>query len=74
MRKRCVISAVETFTSRASPVSLSLLPHTPNSEPLTIYALHMSQMSGNDIKITEDERWFKDGIDVDTVDISEVHW
>jgi len=32
------------------------------------------QMSANDIKITEDERWFKDDIDVDTVDISEVHW
>jgi len=31
-------------------------------------------MSGNDIKITEDERWFKGDIDVDTVDISEVHW
>jgi len=32
------------------------------------------QMSGNDVKITEEERWFKDGVDVDTVGISEVHW
>lgn len=32
------------------------------------------QMSGNDVAITEDERWFKDGVDVDSVDISEEHW
>lgn len=32
------------------------------------------QMSGNDILISDDERWFKDGVDVNTVDISEQHW
>ncbi|KAK4108767.1 DUF1348-domain-containing protein [Canariomyces notabilis] len=32
------------------------------------------QMSGNDVKIDETERWFKDGVDVDTVKISERHW
>ncbi|KAJ6781506.1 hypothetical protein PWT90_08092 [Aphanocladium album] len=32
------------------------------------------QMSGNDVKISEEERWFKDGVDVNTVDISERHW
>ncbi|KAL2127956.1 hypothetical protein VTI74DRAFT_9933 [Chaetomium olivicolor] len=32
------------------------------------------QMSGNDVKIAEEERWFKDGVDVDTVEISERHW
>jgi nuclear transport factor 2 (NTF2) superfamily protein len=32
------------------------------------------QMSGNDIIISEEERWFKDGIDVDGVEISEKHW
>lgn len=32
------------------------------------------QMSGNDVKILEEERWFKDGVDVNTVDISEKHW
>ena len=32
------------------------------------------QMSGNDIEITEGERWFKDGIDVNSVDIGEEHW
>lgn len=31
-------------------------------------------MSGNDVKISDDERWFKDGVDVDVVDISEKHW
>ncbi|KAL0931284.1 uncharacterized protein CTRU02_214019 [Colletotrichum truncatum] len=31
-------------------------------------------MSGNDVKISEEERWFKDGVDVNTVDISEKHW
>ena len=31
-------------------------------------------MSGNDVRIGEDERWFKDGVDVNTVDISEKHW
>lgn len=32
------------------------------------------QMSGNDVEISEEERWFKDGVDVNTVDISEQHW
>ncbi|KAK3673092.1 hypothetical protein LTR78_006932 [Recurvomyces mirabilis] len=31
-------------------------------------------MSGNDVEISEDERWFKDGVDVNSVDISEKHW
>lgn len=31
-------------------------------------------MSGNDVLIEEGERWFKDGVDVNTVDISEKHW
>lgn len=31
-------------------------------------------MSGNDVRIGEDERWFKDGVDVNTVEISERHW
>jgi nuclear transport factor 2 (NTF2) superfamily protein len=32
------------------------------------------QMSGNDVKIEEAERWFKGGVDVDSVEISERHW
>ncbi|CAM1502009.1 Fc.00g039930.m01.CDS01 [Cosmosporella sp. VM-42] len=32
------------------------------------------QMSGNDVKISDEERWFKDGVDVNEVDISEKHW
>ncbi|KAI1488383.1 hypothetical protein F5X96DRAFT_671715 [Biscogniauxia mediterranea] len=32
------------------------------------------QMSANDVKISEEERWFKDGVDVNTVEISEQHW
>ncbi|KAH8661911.1 hypothetical protein BX600DRAFT_512802 [Xylariales sp. PMI_506] len=32
------------------------------------------QMSGNDVKITEEERWFKDGVDVNSVHIEEKHW
>uniref|UniRef100_A0A0D2XRE7 DUF1348 domain protein n=1 Tax=Fusarium oxysporum (strain Fo5176) TaxID=660025 RepID=A0A0D2XRE7_FUSOF len=32
------------------------------------------QMSGNDVKIAEGERWFVDGVDVNTVDIAEKHW
>ncbi|MCJ1374461.1 hypothetical protein MMC20_005693 [Loxospora ochrophaea] len=32
------------------------------------------QMSGNDLPITEDERWFKDGVDIDKVEIGEEHW
>ncbi|KAM5384600.1 hypothetical protein ACJZ2D_001345 [Fusarium nematophilum] len=32
------------------------------------------QMSGNDVKIGDEERWFKDGVDVNEVDISERHW
>ena len=32
------------------------------------------QMSGNDLEISDNERWFKDGIDVNAVDVSEKHW
>ncbi|KAI1323935.1 DUF1348-domain-containing protein [Xylariaceae sp. FL0255] len=32
------------------------------------------QMSGNDVAITDAERWYKDGVNVNTVDISEKHW
>jgi hypothetical protein len=32
------------------------------------------QMSGNDVKLTDDERWFKEGVDVNTVPIDEKHW
>ena len=32
------------------------------------------QMSGNDVKIADEERWFKDGVDVNAVEIEEKHW
>ncbi|CAJ2504529.1 Uu.00g119230.m01.CDS01 [Anthostomella pinea] len=32
------------------------------------------QMSGNDVKISHEERWYKNNVDVNTVDISEKHW
>ncbi|KID85069.1 DUF1348-domain-containing protein [Metarhizium guizhouense ARSEF 977] len=32
------------------------------------------QMSGNDVKIAEEERWYKNGVDVNSVEISERHW
>ncbi|KAI1436923.1 DUF1348-domain-containing protein [Xylaria sp. CBS 124048] len=32
------------------------------------------QMSGNDVAIKDEDRWFRDGVDVDSVDISEAHW
>ncbi|CCX10454.1 DUF1348-domain-containing protein [Pyronema domesticum] len=32
------------------------------------------QMSGNDVEITEEERWFKEGVDVDSVEIGAEHW
>lgn len=32
------------------------------------------QMSGNDVQITEAERWYKDGVDVDKVEITSEHW
>lgn len=31
-------------------------------------------MSGNDVRIEEEDRWFKDGVDVESVEISERHW
>jgi nuclear transport factor 2 (NTF2) superfamily protein len=31
-------------------------------------------MSGNDVVISEQERWFKTGVDVNAVNISEKHW
>jgi len=32
------------------------------------------QMSGNDVKISIEERWFKDGVDVNEIAIGEKHW
>lgn len=32
------------------------------------------QMSGNDVEIQEADRWFREGVDVNEVDISEAHW
>lgn len=32
------------------------------------------QMSANDIEIGEGERWFRDGVDIDSVEIGEEHW
>lgn len=32
------------------------------------------QMSGNDVKISDEERWFKEGVDVNEVEISEKHF
>lgn len=32
------------------------------------------QMSGNDVVIGEEGRWFKDGVDVNAVEIGEKHW
>lgn len=32
------------------------------------------QMSGNDVKISDEQRWFKDGVDVNEVVIGEEHW
>ncbi|KAF5588409.1 hypothetical protein FPCIR_7167 [Fusarium pseudocircinatum] len=32
------------------------------------------QMSGNNVKISEEDRWFKDGVDVNTVEIGPEHW
>lgn len=31
-------------------------------------------MSGNDVVIGEERRWFRDGVDVDEVEIGEIHW
>ncbi|KAJ7066132.1 hypothetical protein C8F01DRAFT_694510 [Mycena amicta] len=31
------------------------------------------QMSGNDLPISPDERWFTEGVDIETVDISDRH-
>lgn len=32
------------------------------------------QMSGNDVVLEEAERWYKDGVDVNEIEISEAHW
>jgi nuclear transport factor 2 (NTF2) superfamily protein len=31
------------------------------------------QMSGNDLIISETERWFVQGVDIDTYEVSDVH-
>jgi len=31
-------------------------------------------MNGNDVKIADEQRWFKDGVDVNEVIIGEEHW
>jgi len=37
---------------------------------LTLHAC----ISTNDVKILEGERWYKDGVDVNAVEISDKHW
>ncbi|KAF1929376.1 uncharacterized protein M421DRAFT_100479 [Didymella exigua CBS 183.55] len=32
------------------------------------------QMNGNDIEINGDDRWLKDGVNVNEVEVSEAHW
>lgn len=32
------------------------------------------QMSGNDVEINEEGRWFQNGVDINKVEISEAHW
>jgi nuclear transport factor 2 (NTF2) superfamily protein len=32
------------------------------------------QMSGNDVKLADHERWFTEGVDVNEVSIDEKHW
>jgi nuclear transport factor 2 (NTF2) superfamily protein len=32
------------------------------------------QMSGNNVKISDEKRWFKDNVDVNKVEISEKYW
>lgn len=32
------------------------------------------QMSANDVKLADHERWFTEGVDVNTVPIDEKHW
>ncbi|KAF1820791.1 DUF1348-domain-containing protein [Dissoconium aciculare CBS 342.82] len=32
------------------------------------------QMSGNDVQIDQEQRWFKDGIDINAIEIGEEHW
>lgn len=31
------------------------------------------QMSGNDVAISESDRWYKDGVDVNTIEIGPEH-
>lgn len=31
-------------------------------------------MSGNDVELAEGERWFREGVDVNEVEIGEEHW
>jgi hypothetical protein len=32
------------------------------------------QMSGNDVKLADNERWFTEGVNVNEVPIEEKHW
>lgn len=32
------------------------------------------QMSGNDVRLRDEERWFREGVDVNAVPIEEKHW
>ncbi|KAK9474428.1 uncharacterized protein V1510DRAFT_412199 [Dipodascopsis tothii] len=37
-------------------------------------AMAKRQMSGNDVPIAPEERWFNEGVDVDAVEIGPSHW
>ena len=68
MRKRYVIQYLHIFHSGPQP------PPCPGPALLhfklrAIHFTHISQMSGNDIKVTEGKHWFKDSVDADAVEI-----
>lgn len=65
------------YRDATSPASAPIWRRCYGLEDWTFDAegkMRKRQMSGNDVEIDEGERWFKDGVDVNTVAISEEHW
>ena len=75
-----MVSLLRTRYVWSCCIPKKILHYSPSAEDWTFAAdgrMKKRQMSGNDVRISESERWFVDGAtddDVDKVNITEEHW
>lgn len=65
------------YTGRVDDIQLTMTIHIVFSIQDWTFddsgLMRKRMMSGNDVRITEDARWFKEGVDIESVVIGEEH-